>query len=68
MHMQGIQSPSGTLDNRFHNEITSLNSMAIYPKCDHTLYGVFITKTKTLSNTFALISIEFCFSLSSFPS
>jgi len=27
-----------------------------------------ITKTKTLSNTFALISIGFCFSLSSFPS
>jgi len=42
--------------------------MAIYPKCDHTLYGVLITETKTLSNTFALISIGFCFSLSSFQS
>jgi hypothetical protein len=31
-----------------------------------TLYGVLITKTKTISNTFALISIGFCFSLSSF--
>jgi len=41
--------------------------MAIYPKPDHTLYGVLITKTKNLSNTFALISIGFCFSLSSFP-
>jgi hypothetical protein len=40
--------------------------MAIDPKCDHTLYGVLITKTKTMSNTFALISIGFCFSL--FPS
>ena len=39
--------------------------MAIYCKCDHTLYGVEITKTKTLRNTFALISIGFCFSLSS---
>jgi hypothetical protein len=37
--------------------------MAIDPKCDHTLYGVLITKTKTLSNTFALISIGFYFSL-----
>jgi hypothetical protein len=27
-----------------------------------------ITKNKTLSNTFALISIGICFSLSSFPS
>jgi len=42
--------------------------MAIYPKCDHTFYGVLITKTKTLNNTFALISIWFCFSLSSFLS
>jgi len=42
--------------------------MAIYPKCDHTLYGVLITKTKTLNNTFALIFIGFCFSLPSFPS
>ena len=35
--------------------------MAIYPKCDHTLYSVLITKTKTLSNTFALIFIGFLF-------
>jgi len=42
--------------------------MTIYPKCDHTLYGVLITKTKTLSNTFALISIGFYFSFSSFLS
>jgi hypothetical protein len=40
--------------------------MTIDPKCDHTLCGVLITKIKTLSNTFALISIGFCFSLSSF--
>jgi hypothetical protein len=45
-----------------------LYSMAIDPKCDHTLYGVLITETKTQSNTFGLISIGFCFSLSSFPS
>jgi len=52
------------LDNRLAN--SPLYSTTIYPKCDHTLYGVLITKTKTLSNTFALISIGFCFSLSSF--
>ena len=40
----------------------------MYPKRGHTLYGVLITKTKTISNTFALISIGFCFSLSYFPS
>jgi len=40
--------------------------MTIYAKCDHTLYGVLITKTKTLSNTFASISKGFCFSLLSF--
>jgi len=45
-----------------------LYSTTIYSKCDHTLYGVLITKTKTLSNTFALICIGFCFSLSSFLS
>ena len=32
----------------------------------NTLYGVLMTKTKILSNTFALISIGFCFSLSFF--
>jgi hypothetical protein len=42
--------------------------MAIDPKYDHTLYGVLTTKTKTLSYTFALSSIGFCFSLSSFSS
>jgi len=31
--------------------------MAIYPKYDHTLYGVSISKTKTLDDTFVLISI-----------
>jgi len=40
--------------------------MAIYPKCDHTLYGVFITKTKTLCIPLSW-STEFCFFLSSFP-
>ena len=27
---------------------TPLNSMAIYTKCDHTLYSVLITETKSL--------------------
>jgi hypothetical protein len=31
--------------------------MTIDPKRDHTLYGVFITKTKIPSTTFALIPI-----------
>ena len=44
-----------------------LNSTTIYPKCDHTLYSILITKTKWPYNyTFALS--PFCFSLSSFPS
>ena len=35
--------------------------MAIDPKCDHTLCNVLTTKTKTLSNTFALINLVFIF-------
>jgi hypothetical protein len=42
--------------------------MAIYPKCDHTLYSVLITEIKPHFYIFALSSIWFYFSLSSFLS
>jgi hypothetical protein len=55
------------LDDRLVQLRTPLNSTAIYPKYDHTLYSVLITKIKSLF-ILALISIGFCFSLSSFSS
>jgi len=36
------------LDDRYPNKFTPLNSMAIYPKYDHTPYSVVIMETKPL--------------------
>ena len=51
-----------TLDDRIVLLRTPLNSTTIYPKYDHTLYSVLITKIKIPIYTFALIPIGFCFS------
>jgi hypothetical protein len=36
------------LDDRIVKLRIPINSTTIYPKCDHTLYSVLITKTKSL--------------------
>jgi hypothetical protein len=56
------------LDNRVCYFKLPLNSMAFYPELDYTLYYVLTRKTKSLTYTFVLVIIEFCFSLSSFQS
>jgi hypothetical protein len=44
------------LDNRFNHDFSHLHSTTIYPKSNHTLYGVLIGETKNshIGYTFAL--------------